>query len=293
MDILLLVGLTVFVGTLGGKICQQFKIPQVTGYILVGLLLGKHGVHLWDARLIEQFTPITSLTLGIIGFMIGSELKLDVFRKRGRSIYSVLFCEVFVTFGVVTFFVTLLTQKLYLGILFGALASATAPAATVDVLWENKTRGPLTSTLLAIVALDDVLALVLYGFASVAAKTMITHEQISFIHAIERPFIDIGAAGLIGVAGAGILFWLTRFIKDRERILPFSLGVVTAAIGLSAHFHVDLILSSMILGFALTNISPIESKDIFESIKRFSSPVYVLFFVFVGSRLDFGLIFTQ
>lgn len=292
METLFLLGLTVFTGTLGGKLCQQFKVPQVTGYILVGLLLGKHVLHVWSPEMIEQFAPITKLALGIIGFMIGSELKFDVFRKRGRSIYSILFCEVLVTFSVVAFFVTLLTQKIYMGILFGALASATAPAATVDVLWENKTRGPLTATLLAIVALDDVLALVLYGFASVIAKSLITKEHFSLMHTIERPFIDIGIAGIIGVTGAYILFWLIRFVKDRERILPFSLGIIALSIGLAAHFKVDLILSSMILGFTLTNIAPIESEEIFDAIKRFSTPIYVLFFVFVGARLDFGLIFS-
>jgi len=291
MEILFLIGLTIFLGTLGGKICQQFKIPQVTGYILVGLLLGNSVLKLWTPETIKNFSPVVNLALGIIGFMIGSELKLDMFRKRGKSIYSILFCEVLVTFTVVAFFVTLLTQKLYLGILFGALASATAPAATVDVLWENKTRGPLTTTLLAIVALDDVLALVLYGFASVIAKSLIMHEHVSWLHTLEAPFVEIGLAVAIGLIGAYILYWLIQFIKDRERILPFSLGVVMFTIGLASHFHIDLILSSMILGFTLTNIAPIESKEIFDAIKKFSTPIYVLFFVLVGARLDFSIFF--
>ena len=83
------------------------------------------------APMIDRFAPIINLALGVIGFIIGSELRLDLFRKRGRSIYSILFSQVFVTFSVVAFFVTLLTQKLYIGILFGSLASATDPAAAV------------------------------------------------------------------------------------------------------------------------------------------------------------------
>ena len=120
MGILLLSGITIFLGTLGGKICQRFKIPQVTGYVLVGLILGQNLFNIWNMELIEKFAPLTNLALGIIGFLIGSELKLDLFRKRGRSIYSILFCEAFVTFVMVTFFVSLLTQKIYIGILFGA-----------------------------------------------------------------------------------------------------------------------------------------------------------------------------
>jgi len=291
METLLLIGLTLFLGTLGGKICQGFKIPQVTGYILTGLLLGPNLLHLWEAQTIESFGPVVSLALGIIGFMIGSELKIDMFRKKGRSIYTILFSEVSITFLIVTACITALTHKLYLGVLFGALASATAPAATVDVLWENKTRGPLTTTLLAIVALDDVLALIFYGFASVFAEALMKHENVTLFKAIQAPFLEIGLAGVLGVTSAGILYWLINFIRDRERILPFALGVVTATIGLAAHFHIDLILSCMILGFTLTNIAPIESKEIFDAIKRFSTPIYVLFFVLVGARLDFSMIF--
>jgi len=289
METLFLVGLSIFFGTLGGKICQHFKIPQVTGYILAGLLLGPGILGVWDQSGIDSFTPLINLALGIIGFMIGSELKLELFRKRGRSIYWILFCETLTTFTVVALFVYLLTDKVYFAILFGALAAATAPAATVDVLWENKTRGPLTTTLLAIVALDDVLALILYGFASVVAKSLITQEHLSLIHTIEAPFIEIGLAIMIGVGGAYVLYWLIHFIKERERILPFSFGVIAITIGLALHFKIDLILSSMILGFMLTNIAPVESKEIFDAIKRTSAPIYVLFFVLVGARLDFGL----
>ncbi len=292
MEILLLIGATIFFGTLGGKLCQRFKIPQVTGYIVVGLFLGQNVFGLWHPEQIDQMSPFINLALGIIGFMIGSELKFDMFRKRGRSIYSILFCEVLITFIVVAFFITLLTQKLYLGILFGALAAATAPAATVDVLWENKTRGPLTTTLLAIVALDDVLALVLYGFAVVVAKSLMTHQHISLFHAIKAPFFEIGLAAVLGVIGGYVLYWLIHFIKDRDRILPFSLGVITFTIGMSSFLGIDLILSSMILGFTLTNVAPVESKEIFEAIKRFSVPLYVVFFVLVGARLDVRLIFN-
>ena len=111
------------------------------------------------------------MALGLIGFRIGTELKLSLLRKYGRSIYSILLSEGLLAFFFVALVVTIFTKKLYLGILFGALASATAPAATTDVLWEYKTKGPLTSILQAVIALDDGLSLILYGFASVFAKS--------------------------------------------------------------------------------------------------------------------------
>lgn len=289
MNIILSLGLTVFLGALAGKLCQRFKIPQVTGYIIMGLLLGKSGINLWPVERIMQFTPVINLALGIIGFMIGSELKFELFRNRGRSIYSILFCSTFGTFFVVFALVSLVTQEIFLGLLFGAIASATAPAATVDVLWEYKSRGVLTSTLLAIVALDDALALVIYGFASAFAKSLLTKEHFSFLHSMQLPFKEIGIAVAIGVTGGFLLYGLTHFIKDRERILPFSLGVIILAVGVATFLKSDLILSSMILGLTLTNLAPIESKEIFDTIKKFSPPIYILFFALVGARLDISL----
>ena len=218
MDILLLLGITLFFGTLSGKISQRFKVPQVVAYIIVGVILGKSFLGQWSGERIDTLAPLVNLCLGIIGFLIGGELKGDLFKNRGRSIYAILFSEGLLTFFVVLGVVTLLTKKLYLGLFLGALAAATAPAATVDVLWENKARGPLSSTLLAIVALDDALALVIYGFASILARSLITKEHFSFLQSIEQPFIEIGVAALLGAVGGFFLFKLMGFIKDRERI---------------------------------------------------------------------------
>ncbi len=291
MNVLLLTGLSIFIGTLGGRICQKFKIPQVTGYIVIGFFLGKTFLDLWSPQMIDQFLPIVNLALGIIGFLIAEELKADLFKNRGKSIYTMLFSTVFLTFIIVTAVVTVFTKQWYLGILLGALASATAPAATVDVLWEYKTKGPLTSMLMAIVALDDVLALIIYGFASVFAKSLLSHEHFSLYHSIGAPFIEIGMAVAIGVLGGGILYWIIHCVKDRERVLPYSIGVLVLTIGLANLLKIDLILASMLVGTTLVNLAPQESKEIFDAVKKFSPPIYVLFFILVGARLDVSLFF--
>ncbi|MCK5215687.1 MAG: cation:proton antiporter [Candidatus Omnitrophica bacterium] len=285
LHILLLVGLTVFLGTLSGKLFQKIKIPQVTGYIIVGLLLGQSFSKAWTPELVEMMDPLVNLALGIIGFMLGSELSFDVFRNRGRSIYSILFGQAFLTFLIVAVAVSFFTKKIYLGLLFGAIASATAPAATVDVLWEYKTRGPLSSMLLAIVALDDVLALILYAFASVFAKTLIVHGQFSFEH-IFHAFTEISIGVFLGTLSGFVLYWLTHFIRDRDRILPFSFGIIALTVGIAAHMQIDLILACMVSGVTLRNIAPKESEAIFLTIKKASMPLFVIFFVLVGARLD-------
>ena len=113
-------------------------MPQVVGYIVVGLLLGESVFGIIKPQDLEIFTHLIHFILGIIGFLIGAELKRDVFRKYWRSIYFILLSEGILAFILVFVMVTLVTKKVYLGLLFGAIASATDPASTVNVLWEYK-----------------------------------------------------------------------------------------------------------------------------------------------------------
>lgn len=289
MDILFLIGITIFLGTFAGKIFQKLKIPQVVGYIIVGLLLGESVFGILEQPTIEIFTPLINFALGLIGFRIGAELKGEVFKRYGRSIYTILFSEGLFTFFIVTVLVTLVTQKFYLGLLLGALASATAPAATTDVLWEYKTRGPLTSTLLSIVALDDGLSLIIYGFASVFAKAMITEANFNLVQGIGIPLLELAKSCLLGVAIGYGLFKILGHIRDKNRIFTFSITAVMITVGLAILLKLNFILATMVLGVVLANTSPDFSRRIFNDIERFSPPVFILFFVLVGAQLQLKL----
>ena len=133
MNILFLVGIAIFFGTITGKIFEKLHFPQVVGYIILGVIVGKSFLHVFEGEVLHSLAPLINFTLGIIGCVIGSELKGDVFRKYGRSIYTILFAEGFLAFIFVTVVVTLLTGKLYLGLILGAIASATDPASTINV----------------------------------------------------------------------------------------------------------------------------------------------------------------
>ncbi|MBU1043044.1 MAG: cation:proton antiporter [Candidatus Omnitrophica bacterium] len=286
INLLLLTGISIFLGTFGGKLFKKLKIPQVVGYIVVGVILGQSGLRILNAQTIEMFTPLINIALGIIGFRIGAELKGEVFKKYGRSIYMILFGEGMLAFIVVTAVVTLVTKKLHLGLLLGAIASATAPAATTDVLWEYKARGPLTTTLFAIVALDDALALIIYGFASVFAKSMMAHSDFSLFQSVLMPIFDLSMSCLIGACAGFALSALLRKIKDKELMFSFSLAFIIFTVGLAIFFKLDFILSAMTLGAVFTNIAPQISKKVFDTIESFSPPIYVMFFILVGARLQ-------
>ncbi len=293
-NLLLLLGIAVFFGTVGARLFQKLHIPQVVGYIVIGLILGGSALKLIDIELVMSLSPLNMLALGIIGFTIGGELKLDLFRRYGKQFVIILFSEGVFAFLAVGLFTGLaaycfthdLNRSVAMGVVLGAIASATAPAATVDVLWEYKTRGILTRTILAIVALDDALALLLYGFASSLAAVLLGGGHGSWAANLLMPFWEIFGAVALGLGIGLILAFIARHIEEPEKVLVFGLSSIMLGVGLSIILHVESILTTMTLGAALVNFLPRRSKDVFEVVGRFSPPIYVLFFVLVGARLE-------
>jgi Kef-type K+ transport system membrane component KefB/predicted transcriptional regulator len=286
---LLLFGMAMFFGLSGGKIFRFFKIPQVVGYIAIGIVLGVSGFGIFDRETIRELGPFTDFALGVIGFMIGGEIRLSTFKKYGRNIFVILICEGMFAYILVGLFVYALTKNVALSILLAALASATAPAATVDVIWEYRAKGILSTMILAIVALDDGLSLILYALSKVFAESFVTGKTFSFLHSITQPLIELGSTALLGViTGLAVYLLLKRIheIKERESFLIISLGAVLVTTGLASVLHLDMILSNMVLGVTLINVGPRRSHFLFNSTKQIAAPVYVVFFVLVGARLE-------
>ena len=294
LPILLIIGAAVLGGSLGAHLFQRLRIPQVMGYIVVGLLVGKSGLKLITDAQIHALGPFNYFALGVIGFMIGGELHRNVFKKYGRQFMVILLAEGIGAFvavalgvGTIAFFLTgNASSSVALGLVLGAIASATAPAATVDVLWEYKTRGILTTTVLAIVALDDGLGLILYSLASSVALQLTGLDTSSGITSLLHAVYEIvGAVGLGAVAGY-LLSQALRRINEHGRTLASIIGLLTLVLGLALWMDVDVILAAMALGVALVNLVPQRSREAFKIVERFAPPIYVLFFVLVGARLS-------
>lgn len=299
LDILLLIGLGLFGGTIGGRLFQKLKIPQVVGYIAVGILIGQSGFNIVNIETTQVLQPLSFFALGLIGFMIGGELKREVFKKYGRQFFIILFSEGMFAFVAVSLFIGILGQLILgnpsvswaLGILLGAMASATAPAATTDVLWEYRAKGPLTTTVFGIVALDDALALFLFALASIIAeKFMGAGGSGGIFQAIARPFYEISGAIFLGGVSGLVLAEIIKRYREREKILAFSLGTVLFVLGFSLTFKMDMLLAAMTLGAVIVNRVPRLSRETFSLVGAFSAPIYVLFFVLVGAKLNIRMI---
>ena len=176
--------------------------------------------------------------------------------------------------------------SLALGLLLGAISSATAPAATTEVLREYKTRGPLTRTVLGIVALDDALALLLFAVASSVAGSLLGNVQGSMLRTFINPLYEIGTAIAIGIIAGLVLSKILRKYAEAARLLAFSVGMVLLISGVALAIHVDMLLATMTLGVIVSNFTPRKSKDTFKLVEGFTPPIYVLFFVLVGAKLN-------
>lgn len=288
MDSLLLIGLVLLLGQIGANLLRELKIPQVVGYILMGVLLGRSVLN-WIEP--DSLTGVTSLALGLIGFTIGSQLKLYQLRKVGSSILWISLLEAFGAFLLVAVAVFLLTGEVFKGLVFGALASATAPAATVDVLQEYRCKGILTTTLYAVVGIDDGIALMIYGFAEPFGKLLFQPEAaVSLQHSILMPFQELGGSILVGAALGFLFSWGVKFLRLPGERLSVTLAIVLLACGLAEMLHLSLILTNMIIGLVIGNLAPRQSRRLGDTVTGFAPPVYILFFAFVGARLDISLL---
>lgn len=290
--ILLLFGIGVFGGLLSALLVKRLSIPQVLGYIIMGIIIGTSGLKLVSPEDIEMLKPFNFFALGIIGFLVGAELRYDTLKKYGKQFTTILLAEGMLAFLFVSTAVTIImfqithsfNTALATGIVFGAIASATDPASTINVLWEYRTAGILTTTIIAIVALDDALAMTLYGIGTSVAG-IIAGETSEIFSKIIRTLFD-----LFGSIGLGILagWFLTRVLKkshDQDYISSIAIGILLLCIGLAVKLEMDVILVTMSLGIMVVNLSPKRSKELIRNLKRVSIPIYILFFVFVGARL--------
>jgi len=298
-QIVLLLGIIMLFGSIGGRLFQKLRIPQVVGYIVIGIIIGSSGFQVLGSKTIEALNPISTVSLSLIGFLIGGELKFNVLKKYGKQFIGILLFEsitpFFIVGGIVTTVSYLITKDIItsvsMGLVLGAICSATAPAATTDVLVEYRTRGPLTTTVYGIVAMDDAVALILYAIASTIASTLLGGKNLSLGVQLLTIAKDIFGSILVGSFFGFVLSLIVKNVmKDEGRILSFSLGCLFLSTGTCVILGLDNILAAMSLGFFMVNFAPAKTRSVFTLVTKFTPPVYVLFFVLVGAKLNIWII---
>ncbi len=296
LGVLAILGICIAGGVIGAWFFQKLKVPQVVGYIVVGVLIGDTGFGLLRSADIVALGSFNNFALGLIGFLVGGELSGSIFKKHGKQFTAILLGEGLAAFFLVGLASTVIVylvchnwaSSIAAGVVLGAIASATDPASTIDVLWEYRSAGVLTTSIVAIVALDDALAMTLYGLGTSIASILTQSGGESIGATLMHTGIELGGAIVLGIACGFVLDAMMQYLPQTEKRLGLSIGVLLVCIGLSVTFNMDVILSTMAVGIVLINRAPNRSKKLFETVRSFSTPIYIIFFVLVGARLSLG-----
>ena len=291
--LMLFSGLSILVAFLLSQGINLIKSPLIVGYILAGAILGPAVLNLINNNQIQHLNIINVLTLSFIGFGVGGELRFSELKKLGKSIVVIVLFEATAAFIAVAGVTALVLHSLPMGLIYGALAAATAPAGTTDVIRQYKAKGNLTTTLFAVMGLDDIYALVIYSISIPLALIFLggSAANVSVSKALGEAGIEVAGAIGAGIV-IGFIFSLgARLIHDRVSILLFSLGLILLNCGIAEHFNISPILLNMAAGIVLVNINAVNARKIFSALGNWTPPIYLFFFLLIGTRLNFGLIY--
>ncbi len=293
ISVLTIIGSAVLFALLGGNLINRFRIPMVTGYVIMGVLLGKSFFNLISPQAVERVSILNDLALGIISFLIGGELHITRLRRLGKSILCIALLESFFAFLLVTIFMMFMKEKIYTALILGAVASATAPAATVAVINQYRARGPLTTTILGVVGSDDAIALIIYGFAASLAKVFLAGIPLSFSSAFLVPLKEIMGSIVLGLGGGVILgFFFTR-VRERTQNFTLLVGMILLVEGLAHQFHLSELLSIMVMAFVGSNLGHTRRfVQCMDTLNLAGFPIIAAFFFLAGTKLEVSLLPT-
>ena len=306
MEALLAIGIAMFAGLFLSRLTSKLNLPDVTSYLVAGLLvgplclgqLGVPGLGLASFEAVEELGLLNDVALGFIAFSIGSEFRVSSLRKIGRqatvvAIFQALVATLFVD-------VALLLLHLVLGdklpvstcILLGAIATATAPAATLMVVNQYKARGPLTDMLLPVVALDDAVGLIVFAVSNGIAKALVS-GTISVVSVLVNPILEIILSVGLGMALGWIFSEVEIYFNSNSKRLSLAVAFVVLCTAISklhfnlgeVHIGFSSLLVTMMCATVFCNLCDF-SEQIMYQVERWTAPIYVLFFVLSGAELD-------
>ncbi len=312
MSTLLSVSVALLAGLVMTRFFKPLKLPSVTAYLIAGVLIGPYclgalhidGLGFTTADAVSNLSLISEVALGFIAFSIGNEFRLNDLKKTGKQALVIGILQALAA----TLVVDLVLLAIHLAmphkltlpqvLTLGAIATATAPAATLMVVRQYKAKGPLTKLLLPIVALDDAVGLVVFAVSFGIAKTLV-NGSVDLISILVNPIIEILCSLLLGAIMGWILTQLEKLFNSNTNRLNLTIAFVflTASLAMidfhigAIHIQFSSLLVCMMLGTVFCNICPL-SHDLMERSDKWTSPLFALFFVISGAELELS-VFTD
>ena len=309
MQILLSLSIAIFAGLMLSRLAKKVKLPAVTAYLVAGILVGPYllgafgvkGFGFIDHADIKSYAILSDVALGFIAFSIGNEFRLSQLKKIGKQatvigIFQAVVATLLVDAALIgVHFIIPDILPLPSAIILGAVASATAPAATLMVVRQYKAKGPVTDILLPIVAIDDAVGLILFAVSFGIAKAM-NSGSVDILSVVLEPVLEVILSLALGLV-MGVLFsFFERFFHSRSKRLSMSVTFVLLTVALSmvkftiggVHIAFSSLLVCMMLGTVFCNICDF-SEELMDRIDRWTAPLFILFFVISGAELELSI----
>ena len=298
----MMIGFAMIGGLALTRVMKIFNLPNVTGYLIAGLLIGPN---LWGLLTPNSFggliteeglkslNIITTVALGFIAFSIGGEFKLATIKKLGVKVIVITLVQAFTTVAFVMIAMMFVRGdcEFYVSraLLLGAIAAATAPAATLMVVRQYKAKGPVTETLLPVVAFDDAVGLIIFSVCFSLAEVFAVGGGLTFQKVALEPLREIGLSLGIGAALGALLAFMCRFFKSRDSRLMLMVCAVILGAGLSQILDLSSLLVCMMIGAVFANMRG-DSIHILGHVEKWTPPLFMLFFVISGADLKLSIL---
>lgn len=290
------VGIMIFFAIIGGKLIELLNFPKVTGYILMGIIIGPSVAGVLSHEMLDAFIIIRRVAIGFIGYTIGLELRFSKLKKTGKQVTIITLAQAFATailvcLAVITYLNATGGDYIWTyGLILGAIATATAPGPIVAVVKNYRTKGPVTDVLLPLVALDDAIGIMLFAvMLSLGTALLGLTGDLSVLSMIWEPVKEIGLSFILGGALGYALSLATRYFnRDNDSmLLMMIISIVFIGIGVGMAVHASAILLPMTIGVVLTNtIEESYEHRLTKASDLFTAPILLAFFTIAGAELE-------
>jgi len=290
------VGFILLISYMAGKVVYRLKIPKITGYMLVGIIVGPYVFDLISHEMTHQLQLINGLALSLIALTAGAELKLRGLRLIWKSLCAITFLHILMLWIVFVVFVCVArawfpflsgeswSTVLVVGMILGTIAAASSPAVTIAVINECQSRGPVTESTLGVTVLKDILVIVFFSAVLAVGRGVVMPDVV-----MDLKFVSFVGVSLLSSVGVGVLLGILillylKFVNTENTLFIIGVCFLSAEVGIV--FHLEPAIISLSAGFFMENVYPERGERLVEAIERGSLPVYALFFCLAGAIIN-------
>lgn len=288
-QMILYIAVALAAGLLFNRFAKLVALPNVTGYLIAGLLIGPSVLNIIPKDGATALEPFVDVALGFIAFSIGGEFKLSNIRQIGTKALLITLFESLTAVLCVDVVLWAWGFEMPLVLILGAISAATAPAATLMVVRQYKAKGPVTQTLLPVVASDDAVGLIAFAISISIAQAIDKGGEMSIRVMLLEPILKIILSLALGAAIGTLMSLALRFFHSRDNFLAMSVMAVLLGVGLASLWGLSSLLLCMSIGAFVSNLRN-DSEKILEGCDRWTAPLFMLFFVLSGAELDLSII---